>query len=255
MLAWGYLDQHHVVTTDGFDPDYTAKDAEAALDAYLRAALSPDDAAAVVRHTVSDLAARALLTAASAADLLVVGARGLGGFRGLLLGSVSRRCLHEAPCPVAVVRPDVSEALAPLVVVGIDGSPASHRALDFAADEARARGALLEVVHAWQPPYVGGYPFVPATLDLGLFEEAGHKIMAEAIAGSDLTGLDDRVQQTVVCAGPASALLEAATRAQVVVVGARGVSRVERLLLGSVSDQVAHHAVAPVIVVRAAPSA
>jgi nucleotide-binding universal stress UspA family protein len=181
---------------------------------------------------------------------LVVGARGLGGFRGLLLGSVSRRCLHESTCPVAVIRPDVEEAPEPRVVVGIDGSTAAHQALAWAADEARARNASLEVVHAWQPPYVGGYPFVPATVDFALFEEGARKTMDEAIAATDLSGLEGKVTRTIECTGPASALLEAATRAQVVVVGARGVGRIERFLLGSVSDQVAQHAPSPVVVVH-----
>jgi nucleotide-binding universal stress UspA family protein len=49
-------------------------------------------------------AARCLVVAAEGADLLVVGSRGLGGFRGLLLGSVSQQCAHHAPCPVVIVR-------------------------------------------------------------------------------------------------------------------------------------------------------
>jgi nucleotide-binding universal stress UspA family protein len=254
VLAWGYLSQHSV-TTQGFDPDYSAEDAETALAAYVRDALGLDGAAAVERHVVSDLAARAILGVAAGADLLVVGARGLGGFRGLLLGSVSRQCLHEATIPVAVIRADTLEALEPLVIVGVDGSKAAHRALAWAADEARARSAQLEVVHAWQPPYLGGYPFVQATLDFGAFEDTARQVMADAVAGADLTGLEGRVRETIVCEGPSSALLEASARAQLVVVGARGVSRIERFLIGSVSDQVAQHATAPVVVVHDADAA
>lgn len=49
--------------------------------------------------------ARVLLNVAKGADLLVVGSRGLGGFTGLLLGSVGAQCVHHAHCPVLVVRP------------------------------------------------------------------------------------------------------------------------------------------------------
>jgi nucleotide-binding universal stress UspA family protein len=60
--------------------------------------------ASVVPLSVEDAAGAGLIGAASGADLLVVGSRGRGGFAALLVGSVSLHCLHEAPCPVAVVR-------------------------------------------------------------------------------------------------------------------------------------------------------
>ena len=59
-----------------------------------------------LEHTVLEGdAAWCLLREAETADVLVVGSRGRGGFRGLLLGSVSQKCLHHAPCPVVVVGP------------------------------------------------------------------------------------------------------------------------------------------------------
>jgi len=61
---------------------------------------------------VNDLPARALLTAADGASMLVVGSRGLGGFKGLLLGSVSQQVAHHALCPVLIV-PGVSSDEAP----------------------------------------------------------------------------------------------------------------------------------------------
>ena len=97
--------------------------------------------------------ATALLAAAEDADLLVVGTRGRGGFAGLLLGSVSQRCLTHAPCPVAVVPPTRdSDHTSGRIVVGVDGSPASYDALTWAAAEARRRSARLDLVHAWVIP-------------------------------------------------------------------------------------------------------
>lgn len=249
VLAWGFLDQHHLSVDRRFDPHYSEADAKAALDGYIEDAVGAA-AALVGRCAVDDLPAHALIHAAREADLLVVGARGLGGFRGLLIGSVSQKCLHEAPCPVAIVReaaPSVEGQL-PRVVVGVDGGPVARPALTWAADEARTRGAVLEVVHAWQPPYVGGFPFTGALPDYDLYEEGARQLVTDLLEVTDLTGVP-RVERTIVCSGPSSALLDAARDADLTVVGARGLGGVQRFLLGSVSHQVTLHAAHPVVVV------
>jgi nucleotide-binding universal stress UspA family protein len=101
VLAWGLFNQHHIEADAAFDPKYGAADARAALDHALGALGDVSEVRAMV---VNDLPARGLVEAGRTAELLVVGARGLGGFRDLLLGSVSHRCLTHSLCPTVVVR-------------------------------------------------------------------------------------------------------------------------------------------------------
>lgn len=247
VMAWGFLDQQHAVAGADFDPAYGEPQALEALDAALAAALGDDDAAAVERTVVCDLAADGLLGTATDDDLLVVGARGLGGFKGLLLGSVSQKVLGAAKGPVAVVRPDTGGDPAGPVVVGIDASATARAALDWAIDEARARGRDLRVVHAWSAPFVGGYPFGGATFDHRLIEEGAQELVDQIVGAADTQGVT--VHKVLAYGTGASALLEEAGAASLVVVGSRGLGGFTRWLLGSVSHQVVHHAPGTVVVV------
>jgi nucleotide-binding universal stress UspA family protein len=102
VAAWSWLDQ-----PGEFDSDFGEKDVKAMAEAAVAKALDEvtggGDVDVEIRP-VNDLPARALIEASSEASLLVVGSRGLGGFRGLLLGSVSNNTVHHAHCPVVVVR-------------------------------------------------------------------------------------------------------------------------------------------------------
>jgi nucleotide-binding universal stress UspA family protein len=102
----------HAVTTwayplsfdDPVDPTDWQANAETILDTALAEALPADAAAGVRRHVAEGHPAGVLLGSVGAADMLVVGSRGHGGFTGMLLGSVSQHVVAHAPCPVVVVR-------------------------------------------------------------------------------------------------------------------------------------------------------
>lgn len=246
VMAWGYLDQHHAVRGAEFDPDYGEPQAKEALAVAVSEALGDAAATQVEQVVVCDLAPAALVGTAEADDLLVVGARGLGGFKGLLLGSVSQRVLAEATSPVAVIRAHAEQRDGP-VVVGVDASATARRALEWAAGEARARGATLRVVHAWSAPFVGGYPFGGATFDQRLVEDGARELLDGIVGDLDTSGLT--VEKVLTYGTGGSALLEEAPGAAITVVGSRGLSGFTRWLLGSVSHQIVHHAPGTVVVV------
>jgi nucleotide-binding universal stress UspA family protein len=246
LLAWGFLFQHHAVPGAEFDPEYVEADAKKALETYVTAALG--EGAAIELRTVNDIPWRALVSTAEQASMLVVGARGLGGFKGLLLGSVSHQCLHHATCPVVVVREPAPERPSDgqRIVVGVDGSPTAATALRWAVDEAERRGAVVDAVHAWQLPFTGPYPYMSPGDDPDRYEENARAVLDEAVDGLRSATKPNKVLSL---GGPASTILEAAQGADLVVVGSRGVNALERFLLGSTSMQVVHHAPCPVAVI------
>ncbi len=252
ILAWGYLSQYHAEPTEGFDPDYGEAQANAALTTYIERALGPERSGGVIHRAICDLPAGALLAAAADADLMVVGARGLGGFKGMLLGSVSQHVLHHATRPTAIVHDHASpgaDSGASRIVVGIDGSETSRRALRWAIEEARLRQAEVDVVHAWHLPYVGGYPYTAGSFDPTPFEDAARQTLDSVVDGMDATGLPAPLERILHLGDPATGVLETAKGADLVVVGSRGLGGFSGLVLGSVGHHVANHAPCPVVII------
>ena len=137
------------------------------------------------------------------------------------------------------------------IVVGVDGSPSSERALRWALQEAHRRGARVRVLHAWSFPFTQGEIAHLAGEALHQpLERDAQRILDTAIreAGDAAEGVD--IERTVTEGPPAAALLQAARDAELLVVGSRGHGGFAGLLLGSVSQQCAQHAPCPVVIVR-----
>ena len=144
--------------------------------------------------------------------------------------------------------------MTPHVVVGIDGSPGAETALRFAAEEAALRGLQLRIVCAWEAPagtYVGE-AFAP-TADA--FLEAEHHADDVLRTALERLTVDSAVETEALSVEghPATVLIEQARDAVLLVVGSRGRGTAASLLLGSVSQRLAHHAPCPLVIVPPNP--
>lgn len=134
------------------------------------------------------------------------------------------------------------------IVVGVDGSEASLRALRWAVEEAGLRGVRVLAVHAWLYPHVElGYSDVPLGYE-ELRRDAGETLETAVEAVAD-TASGVTIESRVVEGIPADELISAAEGAEMLVLGSRGLGGFAGLLLGSVGQQCAHHARCPVVIV------
>ena len=190
-----------------------------------------------------------LVEESKTASMVVVGCRGRGALSRRLLGSVSTGLVHHAMCPVAIIHdedplmPHPSKAP---VVVGVDGSPASERALAIAFEQASFRGVDILAVHAWSDTGVFEFPGA----DWSAQQQMGEETLSERLSGWQERYPDVLVRRLVVPDRPAHQLLEQAESAQLLVVGSHGRGGFAGALLGSVSTAVVHGARMPVIVAR-----
>lgn len=135
------------------------------------------------------------------------------------------------------------------IVVGVDGSEGSRRALAWALEEAAHRSATLEVVHAWSYPTGGELAGLPWKLNREDFEKTARLTLEQAVAEAGPREPGVHVE-LLLLEGPAvRTLLQQAREADLLVVGSRGRGGFGGLLLGSVSQQCAYHAPCPIVIV------
>jgi nucleotide-binding universal stress UspA family protein len=134
------------------------------------------------------------------------------------------------------------------IVVGVDGSKTAQAALRWAVDEARRRNATVEAVYAWHQPFAVGYAEMAELDNAGHFEKEAQVALDEAVDAVDASGIAP-IERKLVTGGAAAALVEAAEGASLLVVGSRGRGGFRGLLLGSVSQQAAHHAPCPIVII------
>jgi len=247
-FVWPYLGAPLGPSPDGPPERGLQHDAERLLAQALERARAAAPDLDVDGEIVAGVTAGVLVEESRAAAMIVLGDRGLGGFTGLLVGSVAVQLAAHAHCPVLVVR-GRPQATGP-VVLGVDGSPAAASAVTEAFEEASVRGAELVAVYAWLDPVpIQTGDVLPVLYDADKVEAEEARVLAEAIAGCRERYPDVVVQEDLVRAPTRACLIDRSAQAQLMVLGTRGRGGIGGLLLGSVSQSLLHHADCPVLVV------
>jgi nucleotide-binding universal stress UspA family protein len=225
-----------------------------------RAALAPRFSAADVH--VADGDARDVILRAAAewpADLIVLGARGLGAVAGLLLGSVSLGVARHARCSVLVVKGAAARPRGALVAV--DASPNAAAAAAWLARLPLEPTFAVRLLGVAERPH---YPVTTPSFAAGMVRQALDQIVQERRraleqaldrAAAPFSGVVKTVERQVVVGHPIDEIVGAAARRGVglVVVGARGLGALQRVWLGSVSEGVLRHVDQPVLIVKTEP--
>jgi nucleotide-binding universal stress UspA family protein len=145
---------------------------------------------------------------------------------------------------------------APKIVVGVDGSPSSRAALRWAVRQATLTGGTIDAVIAWQiPVLLQSYGWAPMGAEEAVDFEAEARKTIEAAISKDVEPADQHlITSHVVNGHPAQVLLDAASGADLLIVGSRGHGAFAEALLGSVGQYCVHHARCPVLIVRGEPA-
>ncbi|MEK7387775.1 MAG: universal stress protein, partial [candidate division NC10 bacterium] len=190
------------------------------------------------------------------ADLVVVGGRGLGGVTGFLLGSVSQTVARHVHCPVLVVKGRARPLAS--VLIATDGSDGANEAIRFLLSLPLVRNTKVRLLSAVEPVlYPGSAPKMIRAQLKGMIAQLERERRAEVEkvldrAARELKAKVTRPTRSMPTGHPAREIVAAAASfdADLVVVGARGLGGMKRLLLGSVSERVLYDARCPVLIVK-----
>ncbi|GAB16565.1 Usp family protein [Gordonia effusa NBRC 100432] len=231
--------------------DAISAEARETADAAARVAAEAAPDLRVSTTIVEGDAAGALLEVGKDATV-VVGTRGLGSIRGLLLGSVSISVAAHHHGRSVIVEGESKLSPDGPVVVGVSDDPVSDPAVAEAFRQASLRNAKLIAVHTWSQldaDALHGYGIEPDAI--ARMSDDAVEALAERMAGYAADYPDVQVERRVLPDDPAKAVVEAAgDSAALIIVGSRGRGGFRGLLLGSTSQKVLHHATCPVMVVR-----
>ena len=187
-------------------------------------------------------------------DMVALGARGLGRLNRLLAGSTSLTVARYAPCPVAIVRGRPRPIRR--ILVAVDGSAGSRAALRFLATFELVRDTKVSILHVLPTSVIPGLRRAVTSKDAQA-EEDKRKRRADAEtmlteASATLAEVRHPVERLLSEGDPAREIVKIVRSrdVDVVVLGARGLRTIGRLLLGSVSETVLHHVDRPVVIVR-----
>lgn len=200
---------------------------------------------AVVGHPIAEVE-----EASKRADLLILGAHNGSRFAGSFFGTRAVKVAATAHCPVAVIPAVTAAEPKAGVVVGVDGSEASKKAIAVAAEAASFRGSPLIAVYAWMPPLTPGLEYLWSEELVESQRSAAEEAIAIGVAGLAERYPDLEIRREIVQSPPVAALVQAAEGAELLVVGSRGRGGISRLLLGSVSHGVLQALPCPVVVTR-----
>jgi nucleotide-binding universal stress UspA family protein len=256
LLASLPLDTEDQLSVLTVVPEYEEAEGRAVL-AAAREALSHCTASLIMHVRRGDPAETILRVAEDqAADLVVVGSRGLSTVARFFLGSVAERVARHTTCPVLLVRPHHTELHR--VLVGVDGSERSEEAVQCLRSFPLPVGCEIRVVTVL-PPSEELNP-MPILLPLGYGCRNTDSLAAHQ---QEVEHHLRRLAETLIPAGkrtavevwrgdPALALIQGAEKneADLIVVGSHGYSAVERFFMGSVSEKVLRHAPCSVMIVK-----